>query len=268
MNLDFSKISNEVKENGVTSVSNFTGQENFKKIILLLNNHSFNKGHISSHFSVTKFNYLVKIFKLDFLIIKKSQVLKNIALNLNLNELANKILGKKTKLLNIDSYLSVKSDKNVIDWHCDYAYNGSKSPKKLINPNLRSIKFFIYLTDVEYKNGSLAYIPKSNLVQKAYSDLLYAKKIKYNPFWKLKDFRDQITIEPLKKMIINKVGESIYKEFLTNTSFVNKANGDTSDFDFKMKKSGVIIFDELGFHRGSMPSQNDRLVLRYFYNEK
>ena len=268
MNLDFSKISKEVKENGVTSVSNFIDQESFEKISLLLKNYSYNKGHRSSHFPVTKFNYLVKIIKLDFLTIKKSQILKSIALNLQLNELADKILGKKTKLLNIDSYLSIKSDKNVIDWHCDYAYNGSANPKKLINPNLRSIKFFIYLTDVEYKNGSLAYIPKSNLVQKAYSDLLYSKKIKYEPFWKLKNFRDQITNEPLKKMIINKIGENIYKEFLMKTSFIDRENGDTSDFDFKMKKGGVIIFDELGFHRGSMPSQNDRLVLRYFYNEK
>ena len=41
MNLDLSKISNEVKENGVTSVPNFIDQENFEKISLLLNNHSF-----------------------------------------------------------------------------------------------------------------------------------------------------------------------------------------------------------------------------------
>jgi len=268
MNLDHSKISNEVKENGVTSISNFINQENLEKVNLLLSNNLYNKGDSSSYFPVTKLNYFVKIIKLDFLAIKKSQILKNIAYNLQLNELADKILEKKTKLLNMDSYLSIQSNKNVIDWHCDYAYNGIKNPKKLINPNLRSIKFFIYLTDVEYKNGSLAYIPKSNLVQKAYSDLLYSKKIKYEPFWKLKNFRDQIIKEPLKKMITNKIGENIYKEFLTKTSFINKENGDTDDFDFKMEKGGVVIFDELGFHRGSMPSQNDRLVLRYFYNTK
>ena len=59
MNLDLSKISNEVKENGVISISNFINQEYFEKIILLLNNYSFNKGHRSSYFPVTKFNYLV-----------------------------------------------------------------------------------------------------------------------------------------------------------------------------------------------------------------
>ena len=96
---------------------------------------------------------------------------------------------------------------------------------------------------------------------------MYDKKIKYKPFWALKDFRSQILLEPIKTMLINNIGKNIYDSFLENSSFINNS-GDTNIFDNEMKKSGAVIFDELGFHRGSMPSQNDRLILRYFYNYK
>ena len=38
--------------------------------------------------------------------------------------------------------------------------------------------------------------------------------------------------------------------------------------DFEMNKGGAVIFDELGVHRGAMPSKHSRLVLRYFYRRK
>ena len=265
--MDYNKISKEVREQGVSSVPGFLSTTKFKKVYEILGKNLSPKGGKTSHLPVSSISYLIKILKFDFLAIKKSSVLKKVAKELDLNKLANNILGKKTKLLDIDSYLSIKSGKNVLEWHCDKAYNGDLNPKTVINPNLRSIKFFIYLTDVKYKNGSLAYIPYSHIVQKAYSDLLYDKKIKYKPFWALKDFRYQILLEPIKTMLINNIGKNIYDSFLENSSFINNS-GDTNIFDNEMKKSGVVIFDELGFHRGSMPSQNDRLILRYFYNYK
>ena len=35
-----------------------------------------------------------------------------------------------------------------------------------------------------------------------------------------------------------------------------------------MKKGGAVIFDELSVHRGSKPTKNDRVVLRYLFNKK
>ena len=32
-----------------------------------------------------------------------------------------------------------------------------------------------------------------------------------------------------------------------------------------MNKGGMVVFDEFGVHRGSMPSKSSRLVLRFFY---
>ena len=35
-----------------------------------------------------------------------------------------------------------------------------------------------------------------------------------------------------------------------------------------MNKGGLVIFDEFGVRRGSMPSKNSRLVLRFFNRKK
>lgn len=265
MNIDIDRISKQVKEKGCDCVNNLISDTNFKKVEQFLKFYKKTKGGEDRSFPVSKKNYLIKLLKLDFSAIKKGLFLKKISKEYKLQEIANKVLRGKTKLVDIDAYISPKSDSNVIDWHCDYAYSGDPQPKKILNPNLRSIKFFIYLTDVEYKNGSFAYIPFSHKIQKAYSELLLEKKIQYKPFWKLKDFRDQILLEPLKTMIITKVSKQLYENFLSSTSFIEEKNGDTNKYDFEMKKGGTVIFDELGFHRGSAPTLNNRLVLRFFY---
>ena len=47
--------------------------------------------------------------------------------------------------------------------------------------------------------------------------------------------------------------------------FVDKGNKDTTAYDLKVSAGGVLIFNELGFHRAASPSKNDRYALRYFY---
>ena len=56
--------------------------------------------------------------------------------------------------------------------------------------------------------------------------------------------------------------------FLTQSEFIDWKQQDTNDFDIEMKKGGLIIFDELCFHRGSAPKKNSRLVLRYLFKKK
>ena len=85
----------------------------------------------------------------------------------------------------IDSYFNAKSNKNVIDWHCDMAHGGLVQPKDL-NLNKASIKFFFYMSDVKSENGCLGYIPYSQHIVKALANLIKANKIEYKPYWKLK----------------------------------------------------------------------------------
>ena len=63
------------------------------------------------------------------------------------------------------------------------------------------------------------------------------------------------------------IGKEKLDQFIENTKFIEN-DGDTKSFDITLKKGGMIIFDEFGFHRGSCPALTDRVVLRFLYRPK
>jgi hypothetical protein len=46
------------------------------------------------------------------------------------------------------------------------------------------------------------------------------------------------------------------------------SNNSKSFFDFNATPGDLLIFDEGGLHRGTKPSSNERVVLRYLYSKK
>ena len=101
----------------------------------------------------------------------------NLSKNLELEKIADEIFNEKSELIVVDGYISKVSNEKILDWHQDQAFSGKKNldEKELKHPDDGFIKFFFFLTDVRYNNGSLAYIQKSNTVSKAFKKALYEK---------------------------------------------------------------------------------------------
>jgi ectoine hydroxylase-related dioxygenase (phytanoyl-CoA dioxygenase family) len=264
-------ISTQIKKLGVWKINNFLNSQNFnlaKNVLNQVQDETIKKGDYRGVYPIDSKSIFIKLIKMQFKQIKKSFILKKIAKDLNLKKIAEMIFDHKAELHMIDSYHSKKSNKNIIDWHCDMAYNGAISPKRLINLNDASIKFFFYMSDVKSLNGSLGYIPGSHNIVKALASLILKKKIEYKPYWKLEDLRKHILYEPTNKLLSDIIGQDKINFFLKNSDFITSDSKDTTKFDYEMNKGGVVIFDEFGVHRGSMPSTSDRLVLRFFYRKK
>jgi len=256
------KIYEKVKEFGVTSVRNFLNTEQFKLADNALKNiseKSIQKGDERGYFPTNLKANIIKIAKFEFKKIRKAFVLKKIAQDLQLEKITEKIFNHKVELNMIDSYYSKRSDKNILDWHNDINYR---------HIDATSIKFFIYMTDVESENGSLAYVPYSHHVVRAVTSLMLEKKIEHTHYWKLEDLRALVLKSPVKNLIIDKIGAERLSIFLNNSKFIEQNTKDTFKFDFEMNKGSAVIFDELGVHRGSKVSKHGRLVLRYFYRRK
>ena len=95
---------------------------------------------------------------------------------------------------------------------------------------------------------------------------LFEKKIKYQPFWSINDLVNIIN----KKENYNEIKQKLSSEH-NLISFLNNAekcisNNLCSDFDFYAEPGDVLIFNEGGVHRGSNPTKNERVVLRYLYS--
>ena len=53
--------------------------------------------------------------------------------------------------------------------------------------------------------------------------------------------------------------------FLNSSEFIEDKRKDTFKFDLEMNKGGMVVFDEFGVHRGSMPSKSNETCSTFFY---
>ena len=264
MELDFIK---DLKNNGIVKINNFLNSSETQETEKIIKFYSAPKGHKDSYFPINVKSLTLKILKLNFTKLKHSIHILNLSKKKKLNLISNKIFEKKSYLKFIDAYCSPISNSDVLPWHTDQAYRGDEKKKSgFVNPDHAFLKFFIYLTDVSSDNGCMSYIPRSHKIGYAIRKGIFERKIEYEPYWSLKDFR---------KIIFNKKNTNFFKnclndnniinEFLEKTKFIEK-NEETKDFDYQMSAGSAIIFDEGGIHKGSKTLYNDRMVLRYLYS--
>ncbi len=267
-------ISQQISEKGFVKIENIYDFSEYRFL-----NHTKKKGLLS--YPINLKQKFIKLLKLDLQKIFQSNKLIKLSDELAFDKICNLYFKKKSQLRMIDSYYSEKSESPIIDWHNDLALPPRLMQKKYNNQMkyikntltntsgpARGLKFFIYLSDVQINNGSLAIIPYSHQVVQTCSYLMLEKKIPICPFWSLKEFRDMLKNNETKKMMAEKLGKEKLELFISQSEFINHKQADTNDFDIEMKKGGVIIFDELCFHRGSAPQKNSRLVLRYLFKKK
>ncbi len=278
--LDISKISKQIKEYGVFSQKNIFDKNEFELISNQLKN--LTKKEKKIYFPINFKDYLFKILKIDFdkIILKKKLV--ELADKLDFSKIAAESLGDNVYLEVLDCYLSKKSKDTILEWHNDigYKFNSMNAKKDFLEKakstiynqktkkSSMGIKFFIYITDVKSNDGALGIIPYSHKVVYALTNLILEKKIELKTYWKLKDLRNIILQDENKKHFLDYIDKSELERFIEKTKFVETSAEETLEFDFALNKNSAVIFDEMAVHRGSAPTYNDRLVLRYLYRRK
>jgi len=272
------QISNDVKNLGVFSKNDFLDEDDFKFVSKSLI--ELVKKQKKIYFPVSLKQFLIKFIKFEFKKSLTSKKLIDISNKLKLKKIASNILGKEAFLETLDCYLSIKSNKQILEWHNDIGFNpNTRSENDFLKEaqatiknkregSSRGVKFFVYLTDVKSNNGALGVIPYSHKIVTALTKLIVENKINIKPYWKLKDLREFIFSKNIKESIIELVKSDELNRFIDYSKFIDNSEKDTFDFDYEMKKNSVVVFDELCVHRGSAPIENDRLVLRYLYRKK
>lgn len=257
-------IVSELKEKGITSNLNWLSSDE----ISFIKNHTLKlnkkKGDKQSHLPISNFSFFLKLAKIQFRDVALGLYLKNLSKKLQLNEISNQYFNAKSKLVNMDFYVSKKSNSPVLDWHVDKAYSGRKDVSNFVKAEDFGLKFIFYLTDVTFDNGCLKYIPFSNKIAFALKKGIFNKEIQYSPYWKVSDFsnlvklNENIVLKYVDKESLHKFYEFVEK--LGHTQFQKK-------FSHEIQKGGAVIFDESGVHKGTEPKYNDRLIFRYIFKK-
>lgn len=258
------------KKDGIIKIKSFLRPHEVDKIIKGTKPFMGSKSEATTYFSSNFKKNFYKLLQFRFSKFLISNYLMKISKEKKMNEFADIAFGQKSFLNMIDSYFSPISDKEVLPWHSDQAYSGKNqiNESEIIHHDDYSIKFFIYLTKVGSDNGCTSYIPGSNKITYALRKGIKEKKIKYSPYWSLKDLRNFIIKKENLFYLNNYFGnENIIKKFLNETDFIDKSP-DYKKFDFEMSPGDMIIFDEGGVHRGSKILYNNRQVLRYHFSVK
>ncbi len=255
-----------LEKHGFVLKKNILNLNEIQKIKSIILKNSLGKGGSDTYYACNLKKILIKMFKLDFSKSASSIFFINLKKKLKLDKIASDFFKETAELSMIDGYHNKKTNEEILPWHSDQAYGGAKEVKNIISPDYFYFKFFFYLTKVTPNNGCTSYIPGSHIVTYAVRSILFEKKIDYQPFWKAEDLVK--IIENNYDLIKNKVkNDEILKNFLDN---VRKCISDKyySGFDFIAEPGDLLVFNDGGVHRGSNPSENDRVVLRYLYSKK
>lgn len=263
-------VKNEVNNQGVYYYKSFLEDRNiakFKKILFNLKTEE--KGNENGIFCITINQCIKEFFKLNFKKFYYSLQIMKFEKNNNFKKIAKNIFNENSKLIKIDSYISKKSDKEILEWHCDQAYSGRKNVNKdeLQDPEKGLIKFFIFLTPASTNNGTLSIIKKSHKITLGIKKAIYNLDINYTPFWNIFDIRKIILNEELKKKISKYLDNENINEFIKETEIFAKSR-DTFKYDKKIDSGDMIIFDEHTIHRAAKPSLEDRFVIRFMYGRE
>jgi len=257
-------IENEIRKNGIIKIENFLSLEEIKKFSKIVQYYSAPKGHNDSFFVTNTKLFIIKMLKFEIKKIKHSYDLHKFKKRKKLDKIAENFFNTQVKTDYIDGYLSKAGKKDIIPWHTDQAYSGNKKPDiKFNHPDKFYLKFFIYLTNVSSNNGCMSYIPGSHKIGYQIRKGIYNQDIPYQPYWRLKDFR-KIVVK-YSDYFYKNLDKRIIENFLAKTNF-DETGEESSKFDYDAQAGTMVIFDEGGVHRGSKPTLNDRMVIRYLFD--
>lgn len=265
---NFLDIKVSIEKNGYYLVQNFLKEKDIQNLTEVLDK-EIKKNSKKSFISLKIVDYIKSIIKFDINDIKKFYLVNKIKYKYSISRIASEILGKKNELYIIDSYKSEKNLDMIIPWHTDQAYSGKENiiESEFVNPDLAALKFFFYLSDVDSDNGCLGYIPGSHKISYFLKKLIKDKQIEYSKYWSLNDYRNLIMSEKVRRKLLNHLDTSEIENFINQSSFIEKGDKDTKQYDIKAPRGSLLIFDESGIHRGAALKKSDRICLRYFFRK-
>lgn len=263
------EIKSELKKKGIVKLKKFLDQNELNEVRNIVKHYSAPKNTPKSYYSINAKQLLFKVLKLDLKKLSHDIKILKLAKTKKLKLIAEDVFEKKSYLNFIDGYHSPISDKPVLQWHTDQAYHGAEEKTVgFVNPDHLYLKIFIYLTNVESNNGCMSYIPSSHRLGYAIRKGIFEEKIKYRPYFTLREFRDFIKHKDNNSYIKDQIqNDELIDNLLFKTEFAETGK-DSSEFDYKMSAGDAIIFDEGGVHKGSKTLYSERMVLRYLYSIK
>lgn len=187
--------------------------------------------------------------------------LSDVALERGFRDFARRYYAQDVHLDHIISIESPRSDEAITAWHTDANFKADD----LRPPDRFTLKFFIYLNDVDASNGAFSYARGTHRLVTALREGFFRRRLSH--FWtgRFPDIKTGLKSADAVKWVRETAGQDALDAFENAAS--RTGDGEKgSDKDYLCGPAGtLVIFDDRGIHRGGIPREKERSILRYNY---
>lgn len=163
--------------------------------------------------------------------------------------------------VHLDHILSIESPVSgaaITPWHTD-----SNHPKS--HPDFFTLKFFIYLNDIEAGNGAFAYLRGTHTTLTRLRQGMFDGSIPYMPHSVVSEILTALKHEDVKRYVLQVVTKAELDRQYSVLERLNDSEPGSPDFDLSGNAGTLLIFDDRGVHRGGIPRTDSRSILRLNY---
>lgn len=188
--------------------------------------------------------------------------LSDVALQCEFRRFSSLYFGEPVRLSHIMSIESPVLDEPITCWHADA---NTVPPNVPLPPNRFTLKFFIYLNDIDSTNGAFAYIPQSHRLVVAIRECIYNRAIPFHETSEVDELRAACSSPQVLNAVLKMIPQQDIDDFLSATETLIGETEATHEHDLIGPAGTLLIFDDRGLHRGGIPKSSSRSILRYNY---
>lgn len=184
--------------------------------------------------------------------------ISNVSLSSRFKWFAQEFFGDRVHLDHILSIESPISNAAITPWHTD-----SNHPKS--HPDFFTLKFFIYLNDIDGANGAFAYVKGTHKLITRLRQGMFEESIPHMPHSTVSDILFALADSEIKGFLLEEFSEKELERQCTVLRGLNDDEVGNPAFDLSGKAGTLLVFDDRGVHRGGIPRKGNRSILRLNY---
>lgn len=189
--------------------------------------------------------------------------LSNVAIGSGFRELAAEYYGEAARLNHIMSIESPRSEDAITVWHTD----ANSKPDNPLPSDVFILKCFIYLNDINISNGAFAYIRGSHKIVTAIREGIFRKTIARCKTGLIPELLEVLASDEAREFLIKQFSGHELDEFSFALSEISEGRFTDGAYSLSGPAGTLLVFDDRGVHRGGVPRDGHRSILRYNYQQ-
>jgi hypothetical protein len=158
-------------------------------------------------------------------------------------------------LAHIISIESPRSEDPITAWHAD----GSDTPESF------TLKFFIYLNDIDASAGAFSYLRGTSRPVTALRQGIVRGAIAPFRTGNVPELLQALQTHEVVHYLQQQLSPQEVDGFATAVRMVGGGAADADAYSLSGAAGTVVVFDDRGIHRGGVPRARERSILRYNY---